>query len=68
MIWFQGGAFVQLFNPNYNGTGLIDASDGNVIVVSFNYRTGPYGFLANDELQAEGNLNIGLHDQRAAIS
>jgi acetylcholinesterase len=67
MIWFQGGAFVQLFNPNYNGTGLIDASDGNVIVVSFNYRTGPYGFLANEELQAEGNLNIGLHDQRAAI-
>jgi carboxylesterase type B len=67
MIWFQGGAFVQLFNPNYNGTGLIDASDGKVIVVSFNYRTGPYGFLANDELQAESNLNIGLHDQRAAI-
>ena len=67
MIWFQGGAFVQLFNPNYNGTGLIDASDNNVIVVSFNYRAGPYGFLANDELRAEGNLNIGLHDQRAAI-
>lgn len=67
MIWFQGGAFVQLFNPNYNGTGLIDASDGNVIVVSFNYRTGPYGFLASDKLRAEGNLNIGLHDQRAAI-
>jgi acetylcholinesterase len=67
MIWFQGGAFVQLFNPNYNGTGLIDASDGNVIVVSFNYRTGPFGFLANDELREEGNLNIGLHDQRAAI-
>jgi acetylcholinesterase len=67
MIWFQGGAFVQLFNPNYNGTGLIEASDGEIIVVSFNYRTGPYGFLANDKLLAEGNLNIGLHDQRAAI-
>lgn len=67
MIWFQGGAFVQLFNPNYNGTGLINASDSNVIVVSFNYRTGPYGFLANDKLRVEGNLNIGLHDQRAAI-
>lgn len=67
MIWFQGGAFVQLFNPNYNGTGLINASNGEVIVVSFNYRTGPYGFLANEHLQAEGNLNVGLHDQRAAI-
>jgi acetylcholinesterase len=67
MIWFQGGAFVQLFNPNYNGTGLIDAANGEVIVVSFNYRTGPYGFLANEQLREEGNLNIGLHDQRAAI-
>lgn len=67
MIWLQGGAFVQLFNPNYNGTGLIDASNGEVIVVSFNYRTGPYGFLANEQLQDEGNLNVGLHDQRAAI-
>jgi acetylcholinesterase len=67
MIWFQGGAFVQLFNPNYNGTGLIDAAHGEVIVVSFNYRTGPYGFLANEQLREEGNLNIGLHDQRAAM-
>jgi acetylcholinesterase len=67
MIWFQGGAFVQLFNPNYNGTGLINAAHGEVIVVSFNYRTGPYGFLANEQLREEGNLNIGLHDQRAAV-
>lgn len=67
MVWFQGGAFVQLFNPNYNGTGLIDASNGEVIVVTFNYRTGPYGFLADKQLQEEGNLNVGLHDQRAAI-
>jgi acetylcholinesterase len=67
MIWFQGGAFVQLFNPNYNGTGLIDAAHGEVIVVSLNYRTGPYGFLANEQLREEGNLNIGLHDQRAAM-
>jgi acetylcholinesterase len=67
MIWFQGGAFVQLFNPDYNGTGLINATHGEAIVVSFNYRTGPYGFLANEQLREEGNLNIGLHDQRAAI-
>lgn len=68
MIWLQGGAFVQLINPNYNGTGLVEASKGNVIVVSFNYRVGPYGFLASKELQEEGNLNVGLHDQRAAIA
>jgi acetylcholinesterase len=68
MVWLQGGAFVQLFNPNYNGTGIVEASGGNVIVVSFNYRVGPYGFLATDELAEEGNLNIGLHDQRFALS
>lgn len=68
MVWLQGGAFVQLFNPNYNGTGIVEASGGNMIVVSFNYRVGPYGFLATDELKEEGNLNIGLHDQRFALS
>jgi acetylcholinesterase len=68
MVWFQGGALVQLFNPNYNGTGIVEASGGKVIVVSFNYRVGPYGFLATDELEKEGNLNIGLHDQRFALS
>jgi acetylcholinesterase len=68
MVWLQGGAFVQLFNPNYNGSGIVDASYGETIVVSFNYRVGPYGFLATEELEREGNLNIGLHDQRSALS
>ena len=68
MLWMQGGAFVQLFNPNYNGTGLVEAGNGNIIVVTFNYRVGLYGFLASKELEGEGNLNIGLHDQRAAMS
>lgn len=43
MIWIQGGAFVEQYNPNYNGTGIVEASGGNVIVVTFNYRVGPYG-------------------------
>jgi carboxylesterase type B len=68
MIWIQGGAFVEQYNPNYNGTGIVKASGGNVIVVTFNYRVGPYEFLASDELLREGSLNLGIHDQRAAIS
>lgn len=67
MLWFQGGAFVQLFNPRYNGTGLIAAADEDAIIVTFNYRVGPYGFLASEELAKEGSLNVGLHDQRKAI-
>nr|POE56440.1 lipase 1 [Quercus suber] len=68
MLWIQGGGYVQMYNPDYNGTGLIEAAHKDAIVVSFNYRVGPYGFLASAELEAERNLNIGLHDQRAAIS
>ncbi|KAI4601051.1 hypothetical protein KJ359_012238 [Pestalotiopsis sp. 9143b] len=68
MLWIQGGGFTQLFNPNYNGTGLIQAAQGDAIVVTFNYRVGPYGFLASKELAAEGNLNIALQDQRAAMA
>lgn len=67
MLWIQGGAFITLINPDYNGTGLIEASGEDMVVVSFNYRVGPFGFLASDELREEGNLNVGLHDQRAAM-
>ncbi|KAF5636544.1 triacylglycerol lipase [Fusarium sp. NRRL 25303] len=67
MLWIQGGGFVQNINANYNGSGLIEATQGNMIVATFNYRVGPYGFLANHELEKEGNLNVGLHDQMAAI-
>ena len=37
----------------------------NMVVVNFNYRVGPYGFLASKEVQADGDLNAGLLDQRA---
>ncbi|KAF5512700.1 putative secreted lipase [Colletotrichum aenigma] len=67
MVWISGGGFVQLLNENYNGTGLVEASNNGVVIVSFNYRVGPHGFLASEELQKEGSLNIGLHDQRAAM-
>jgi Carboxylesterase family len=36
----------------------------NVVVVNFNYRVGPYGFLASKEVQENGDLNVGLKDQR----
>jgi hypothetical protein len=36
----------------------------NIVIVTFNYRVGPYGFLASKEVQENGNLNVGLKDQR----
>ncbi|TFK49462.1 triacylglycerol lipase [Heliocybe sulcata] len=66
-FFIQGGGFNENSNPNLNGTGLIEASGMNSVVVNFNYRVGPYGFLASKEIVAGGSLNSGLLDQRKAL-
>ncbi|KAI7002083.1 alpha/beta-hydrolase [Hortaea werneckii] len=66
-FFIQGGGFNTNSNANYNGSGLIEASDMNIVVVNFNYRVGPYGFLAGREVTAGGSVNNGLKDQRAAL-
>ncbi|KAL8836944.1 MAG: hypothetical protein Q9170_002705 [Blastenia crenularia] len=72
--WFYGGAYIfggkdqaEGVLPFYDGTGLIQESDGNVIFVASNYRLGAYGFLAGDTMEKQGLPNAGLHDQRAAL-
>ena len=45
----------------------MQASGGNIIVVSVNYRVSVYGFLASAEVQTNGSLNNGLKDQRMAL-
>ncbi|KAF2864350.1 alpha/beta-hydrolase [Piedraia hortae CBS 480.64] len=66
-FFIQGGGFATNSNANYNGAGLINASGGNIVVVNFNYRVGPWGFLASKEVVSQGNLNAGLLDQRMAL-
>ncbi|KAF4268368.1 hypothetical protein CNMCM8714_001577 [Aspergillus fumigatus] len=66
-FWIQGGGFNSNSNANYNGTGLIEASGSQIVVVTFNYRVGPYGFLAATEVQNGGSLNNGLKDQIKAL-
>ena len=63
-IFIQGGGFNSNANPNFNGTGLVLASQMNIVIVTFNYRVGPYGFLASQEVVDDGSLNVGLLDQR----
>jgi carboxylesterase type B len=46
---------------------LIKASGNNIVVVTFNYRVGPYGFLAGKEVESGASLNNGLKDQRKAL-
>jgi para-nitrobenzyl esterase len=70
MVWFHGGG-------NQNGTGSTPNFDGTslarrgVVVVTINYRLGPFGFLAHPGLTAESahgaSGNYGLLDQVAAL-
>ena len=66
-MFIQGGGFVSDSAANLNGSKLIEAGDHDLIVVDFNYRVGPYGFLASKEVKAGGDLNAGLLDQRFVL-
>jgi para-nitrobenzyl esterase len=70
MVWIYGGGFVNGGSspPEYDGSAF--ARDG-VVLVSFNYRLGNFGFFAHPALSAEqagGALgNYGFMDQIAAL-
>jgi para-nitrobenzyl esterase len=67
MVWIHGGGFQfgSSANPATDG-GLLAAK--GVIVVSFNYRLGIFGFLAHPDLDSEApSGNYGLLDQLAAL-
>jgi para-nitrobenzyl esterase len=67
MVWIHGGGLVDGRSNDYDGSKL--ASQGDVIVVSFNYRLNAFGFLAQSALDKEGHLagNYGLMDQQFAL-
>lgn len=70
MVWIHGGGLIggSAHQPYYVGDDL--ASEG-VVVVGINYRVGPFGFLATEELAAESDDgsygNYRLADQAAAL-
>ncbi len=69
MVWIHGGAFVTGEGSDYDGSPLV--RQGNVIVVTINYRLGLLGFLAHPALSAYdpngSSGNYGIQDQQAAI-
>lgn len=69
MVWIHGNELVRgaASDERYNGATL--ASRG-VVVVSFNYRLGAFGFLAHPALTAEAGSsgNYGLMDAIAALN
>lgn len=56
MFWIYGGGYSTGSNrlPVYNGSVL--AAEGDVIVVTVNYRVGIFGFLSIDSEEAPGNM------------
>ena len=69
MVWIHGGAFQQgsAANPVFVRGNL---TAQGVVLVTINYRLGPFGFMAHSELRAEGqgvSGNYGLQDMAAAL-
>jgi para-nitrobenzyl esterase len=67
MVWFYGGGYFEGSASGYDPTPLV--TGGNVIVVTVNYRVGPFGFLALPGLDAESSTtgNYGILDQQASL-
>jgi para-nitrobenzyl esterase len=69
MVWIHGGGLVTGASDQYDPTRLVE--QGDVIVVTINYRLGYFGFLAHPALTAASkdhiSGNYGLLDQQAAL-
>jgi para-nitrobenzyl esterase len=69
MVWIHGGALVTGESDDYDPTRIVE--QGDVVVVTINYRLGALGFLAHPALTAESpdhaSGNYGLLDQQAAL-
>ncbi|KAI2627853.1 alpha/beta-hydrolase [Hypoxylon sp. NC1633] len=63
-FFIQGGGFSTNSNPNLNGSNLIGASGNSIVVVTFNYRVGAFGFITDGDNITPNN---GLRDQRKAL-
>ncbi|XP_030749177.1 venom carboxylesterase-6-like isoform X2 [Sitophilus oryzae] len=66
MVWIHGGGFIQGAGyMNEGGVGPKFFMDEDVVLVAFNYRLGPFGFLSTGDKRIPGNL--GLKDQVFAL-
>jgi len=67
LVWIHGGGNFDGESADYDGTGL--AKEGPTVVVTFDYRLGLLGFLANPALDSEGHSfgNYGILDQQAVL-
>lgn len=70
LFWIHGGAFVfgEGIQTDGGTKGDLLARDHGLVVVSVNYRLGPYGFMAHPAFDEDGAPgNVGFWDQLAAL-
>lgn len=66
MVWIHGGGFLNGSADIYDARWL--TTQGDIVVVTINYRLGALGFLAHPALAPDGDVgNYGLADQQAAL-
>ncbi|EJP67450.1 cholinesterase precursor [Beauveria bassiana ARSEF 2860] len=64
-VYLRGDGYNNtLTDANINATGLMVQNDNDFIVVTFNHRLGPYGFLTGDDGMTSNN---GIRDQIKAL-
>lgn len=69
MFWIHGGGFLigSGSSPLYDGSNM--AKNGDVVIVTINYRLGPLGFLYFKDIAPDAGMenNLGMKDQIAAL-
>ncbi|KAK1757682.1 Alpha/Beta hydrolase protein [Echria macrotheca] len=66
-VFISGGGYVSLTNANWDGAEVVRRSGGGLVMVNFGYRVGIWGFLAGEAVRRDGDLNVGLLDQRMVL-
>ncbi|PPQ63606.1 hypothetical protein CVT24_004466 [Panaeolus cyanescens] len=67
LVWFHGGGFQSGSSHTAPPELILQTSAKPLILVSFDYRLGQFGFLGGSQIAADGDINAGLLDQRAAL-
>ncbi|WP_040209183.1 carboxylesterase/lipase family protein [Neobacillus jeddahensis] len=70
MVWIHGGSFMYGSGSSHLYDGKSFAEQGDVVIVTINYRLGVFGFLHLSDIGGEayqGSGNCGLLDQVAAL-
>lgn len=68
MVWIHGGTFTNgsIFSQVFDGSFLVNL--GDVVVVTINYRLGPFGFLYSGDGANDVPGNLAIHDQILALN